>query len=39
MTDDEFLAAFEDCTLPFEQWHHRAHVRVAFLYASGASAS
>jgi hypothetical protein len=30
MTDDEFLAAFEDCTLPFEQWHHRAHVRIAF---------
>ena len=34
MTDDEFLAAFENCTLPFEQWNHCAHVRVAFLYAS-----
>jgi phosphoglycolate phosphatase-like HAD superfamily hydrolase len=34
MTDDDFLAAFENCTLPFEQWNHRSHVRVAFLYAS-----
>ena len=34
MTDIEFLAAFEDCSLPFEQWTHRAHVRVAYLYAS-----
>ena len=34
MNDDDFLAAFEDCSLPHEQWTHRAHVRVAFLYAS-----
>ena len=34
MTDEEFLAAFENGSLPFEQWSHRAHVRVAFLYAS-----
>jgi ribosomal protein S18 acetylase RimI-like enzyme len=34
MNDDEFLTAIENCTLPFEQWTHRAHVRVAFLYAS-----
>ena len=34
MNDQEFLTAFESCTLPFEQWDHRAHVRVAFLYAS-----
>lgn len=34
MSDDEFLSAFEDCTLPFEQWTHRAHVRVAYLYVS-----
>ncbi len=34
MTDDEFLAAFESCTLPYEQWNHHAHVRVAFLYAA-----
>jgi hypothetical protein len=35
MTDEEFLTAFEKCTLPFEQWNHQAHVRVAYLYASG----
>ena len=34
MTDDQFLKAFEDGSLPFEQWTHQAHVRVAFLYAS-----
>ena len=26
-----FLAAFESCTLPFEQWTHRAHLRMALL--------
>lgn len=31
MSDDEFLAAFENCSLPFEHWDHRAHVRAAFL--------
>ena len=34
MTDNEFLAAFENCSLPFEQWNHRAHVRVAYQYAA-----
>lgn len=34
MTDAEFLTAFESCSLPFKQWNHRAHVRVAYLYAS-----
>lgn len=33
MTDEEFLA-FEDCTLPNESFHHRDHVRLAFLYLS-----
>jgi hypothetical protein len=32
--DAEFLRQFEDCSLPFEQWTHRAHVRVAYLYLS-----
>jgi hypothetical protein len=32
MSDEEFLTAFEDCSLPKKQWSHRAHVRVAFLY-------
>ncbi len=30
--DAAFLAAFENCTLPFEQWKHRAHLKVAYLY-------
>ncbi len=30
--DAAFLRAFEDCTLPFEQWKHRAHLKVAYLY-------
>ena len=32
MTDDELLQAFEDGSLPFEQWTHRCHVKVAYLY-------
>jgi hypothetical protein len=32
MTDAEFLAAFEGCTLTREQWTHTAHVRMAWLY-------
>ena len=34
MNDDDFLKAFEDNTLPFTYWNHRAHVRIAFLYLS-----
>src|SRR5882757_4417970 len=32
MDDAELLRQFEDLSLPFEQWTHRAHVRVAFCY-------
>jgi hypothetical protein len=32
MTDDELLRQFEDCTFPFDQWVHRAHLKVAYLY-------
>src|SRR5438309_11729327 len=32
MTDDEFMRAFESCTLPQEMFHHRDHVRLAWLY-------
>jgi hypothetical protein len=31
-TDAEFLAAFEARSLPFTEWTHRAHVKVALLY-------
>jgi hypothetical protein len=30
--DADFIAAFESCTLPAAQFHHRDHVRLAFLY-------
>jgi hypothetical protein len=30
--DESFLAAFEAGTWPFEKWHHREHIRVAYLY-------
>jgi hypothetical protein len=32
MSDEEHLRSFEDLTLPFEQWTHRAHVKVALAY-------
>ena len=32
MHDDEFLRRFEDCSLPFDEWTHRAHIKVAYLY-------
>lgn len=32
MTDAEFLAAFEACTLREAEWTHRAHIRMAWLY-------
>jgi hypothetical protein len=32
MNDQEFVAALEDCSLAPEQFSHREHVRVAFLY-------
>jgi len=30
--DAVFLKAFENCTLPSDQWKHRAHLKVAYLY-------
>jgi len=32
MTDDEFIRAFESCTLPGESFRHREHLRLAWLY-------
>src|SRR6058998_3588000 len=34
MDDRELLRQFESLTLPFDQWTHRAHVRVAYTYLS-----
>ncbi len=33
MTDDEtFLAKFEAQAFPHDQWHHREHIKMAYLY-------
>jgi hypothetical protein len=32
LTDDEFIARFEDCSLEPELFHHREHIRVARIY-------
>lgn len=33
VTDDEaFLARFEGKAIPLSEWHHREHIRVAYLY-------
>ena len=32
MTDDEFVSSFEDRTLPAAAFHHRDHVRLAWIY-------
>jgi len=34
MTDDEFIASFEDCSLAAASFHHSGHVYMAFLYLS-----
>ena len=31
MTDEHFLSAFRETSLPREEWTHEAHVRMAFL--------
>jgi hypothetical protein len=32
LSDDEFIARFEDCTLPGASFHHASHVKLAWLY-------
>jgi hypothetical protein len=32
MTDQEFAEAFEKCELPKELFHHRDHLRLAWIY-------
>ena len=38
MSDEEFLAAFERCSLTRADWTHAAHVRVGWLYLSTGAA-
>jgi hypothetical protein len=32
VNDDHFVQQFESCSFPFDQWHHRAHVKLAYIY-------
>ncbi|MGV3663186.1 MAG: hypothetical protein ACO1TE_23645 [Prosthecobacter sp.] len=32
MSDDEFILQFEARSYPFTEWHHRAHIKLAYLY-------
>ncbi|HET6883191.1 MAG TPA: DUF1572 family protein [Pirellulales bacterium] len=32
MRDHDLLRAFEDCSLPYAEWTHRCHVKIAYLY-------
>ncbi len=34
MDDLEFLTKFEAGSWPFDQWHHREHIKLAYLYLS-----
>ena len=34
MDDETLLAQFEAGTWPLDQWHHRAHIKIAYLYLS-----
>jgi hypothetical protein len=31
-SDDKFLEQFETASLPLEEWHHKQHIKVAYLY-------
>ena len=32
MDDDSFMREFEAGTFPFDSWHHREHIKAAYLY-------
>ena len=38
-SDEDFLRSFEDLSLPAELFHHREHIRVAWLYLKSSDAS
>lgn len=38
-SDEDFLRAFEDLSFPAELFHHREHLRVAWLYLQSSDAS
>lgn len=38
-SDEDFLRAFEDLSFPADQFHHREHIRVAWLYLRSSDAT
>jgi hypothetical protein len=38
-SDEDFLRAFEDLSFPADQFRHREHIRVAWLYLKSSDAS
>jgi hypothetical protein len=38
-SDEEFLRAFEDLSFPADSFHHREHIRVAWLYLKSSDAT
>ncbi|HKW61468.1 MAG TPA: hypothetical protein VJN89_02890 [Candidatus Acidoferrum sp.] len=38
-SDEDFLRAFEDLSFPVELFHHREHIRVAWLYLKSSDAT
>ena len=38
-SDEDFLRAFEDLSFPADQFHHREHIRAAWLYLKSSDAS
>src|SRR5690349_24388876 len=38
-SDEEFLRTFEDLSFPVDQFHHREHIRVAWLYLRSSDAT
>jgi len=38
-SDEDFLCAFEDLSFPLSQFHHREHLRVAWLYLKSSDAT
>jgi hypothetical protein len=38
-SDEDFLRAFEDLSFPADHFHHREHIRVAWLYLKSSDAT
>src|SRR6059058_4957277 len=38
-SDEDFLRAFEDLSFPADQFRHREHIRVAWLYLKSSDAT